>query len=163
MEKTTSSLAWNAVRYAFRLWLEHYGGHVPCGTTGLRFPPVELASCGATAAAGAGAGGCNLRYVWWQDEKSEGFVSCPTDTLTLTSSLSSFLQSRIGTLGLLYRGMQTPLCFINNYLSWLYKLSLHCFNLGVFDCQYTITWVTKHTCSRKIPGERWQGLQWLPH
>lgn len=36
-----------------------------CGTTGLRFPAVELASCGATAAAaaGAGAGGCNLRYV----------------------------------------------------------------------------------------------------
>lgn len=38
----------------------------------------------------------------------------PTDTLTLTSSFSGFLQSRIGTLGLLYRGMPTPLFFINN-------------------------------------------------
>lgn len=51
-----------------------------CGTTGLRFPAVGLASCGAAAAAagaGAGAGGCNLRYVWWQDEKSESFLSYP--------------------------------------------------------------------------------------
>lgn len=70
-----------------------------CGTTGLRFPAVGLAWRGAAAAAavaagaGAGAAGCNLRYVrWWrQDERSGSFVSCPTDSLALTSSHSLVL------------------------------------------------------------------------
>lgn len=48
----------------FRVWSWQHGGDVLCGKTGPHPPAVVLAS--SVAAAGAGAGGSNLRYVWRQ-------------------------------------------------------------------------------------------------
>lgn len=135
-----------------------------CGKTRLRPPAVEFASC--RAAPGPGAGGYNLRYHFLfrpQSHSASLLVLCLERSGFFSPTLSS---SSTGLVLLLcksrHAGMCKLLCFGNCLLSWLYKLSPHCFNAVVCYCQCSVTWVTKHTHSMKIPGELCQGLHWLP-